>query len=395
MSKPSTPFRLPGETWFFRFIGISVLLHLLLVIPAMLFGKVEPPPIEEDKISVGIKLMAPPVNPNAVENNSNPTITEIAEPVETPPDPPAPVEPPPVVEKKPPKKEPPPEPKQVVEKPKPKPPQKPTAKLEKLTAPKVAPQLTTPKLPTTPKLADNLPSITAKKPTVPKLEVPKVVVPDPTKPKAPAAPKPLVKKPVSLPQNVAPALPKAPKLEAQAPALPDLSESLYKSPTPTLPSVSPKVPELNVDLSQLRENITPTDFDPLDSPVVPVPKISAPAPKLPAIINPDALDSPIADISPLAVQRLGREMDVYNAKLIALIRSNLRSVQQFDKKLFVRIKLTIDLNGKLENASWVEKSGNSFFDDAAMRSVRSVNFPKLPENLAANPPYIAVAKIAP
>ena len=85
----------------------------------------------------------------------------------------------------------------------------------------------------------------------------------------------------------------------------------------------------------------------------------------------------------------------YNSLLYEQLRGQINSGPQFDKKLSVAIEVQIELDGSISAYSIKEISGSRQFDLVVMTGMKAIKFPRLPEELGENPPYIVTIRIQP
>ena len=85
----------------------------------------------------------------------------------------------------------------------------------------------------------------------------------------------------------------------------------------------------------------------------------------------------------------------YNSLLYEQLRGQINSGPQFDKKLSVAIEIQIELDGSVSAYRIKESSGSKQFDLVVMTGMKAITFPRLPEELGENPPYIVTIRIQP
>ena len=85
----------------------------------------------------------------------------------------------------------------------------------------------------------------------------------------------------------------------------------------------------------------------------------------------------------------------YNSLLYEQLRGQINAGPQFDKKLSVAIEIQIELDGSVSAYRIKESSGSKQFDLVVMTGMKAIAFPRLPEELGENPPYIVTIRIQP
>ena len=85
----------------------------------------------------------------------------------------------------------------------------------------------------------------------------------------------------------------------------------------------------------------------------------------------------------------------YNSLLYEQLRGQINAGPQFDKKLSVAIEIQIELDGGVSAYRIKESSGSKQFDLVVMTGMKAIAFPRLPEELGENPPYIVTIRIQP
>ncbi len=85
----------------------------------------------------------------------------------------------------------------------------------------------------------------------------------------------------------------------------------------------------------------------------------------------------------------------YNSLLYEQLRGQINAGPQFDKKLSVAIEIQIELDGSVSAYRIKESSGSKQFDLVVMTGMRAIRFPRLPQELGENPPYIVTIRISP
>lgn len=121
-------------------------------------------------------------------------------------------------------------------------------------------------------------------------------------------------------------------------------------------------------------------------------------PKLSDLSSVDAEDAPPITIvrKPIVVEKRRRSVErSYNSMLYGQLRGQINAGPQFDKKLSVAIELQIESNGSVSAYKIKESSGVSPFDLAVTTSIKNIKFPKLPQEISYNPPYIVTIRIQP
>ncbi len=85
----------------------------------------------------------------------------------------------------------------------------------------------------------------------------------------------------------------------------------------------------------------------------------------------------------------------YNSLLYEQLRGQINAGPQFDKKLSVAIEIQIELDGSVSAYRIKESSGSKQFDLVVMTGMKAIKFPRLPQELGENPPYIVTIRIQP
>ena len=77
------------------------------------------------------------------------------------------------------------------------------------------------------------------------------------------------------------------------------------------------------------------------------------------------------------------------------MRGQINAGPQNDKKISVAIEIQIELDGSVSAYRIKESSGSKQFDLVVMTGTKAIAFPRLPEELGENPPYIVTIRIQP
>ena len=85
----------------------------------------------------------------------------------------------------------------------------------------------------------------------------------------------------------------------------------------------------------------------------------------------------------------------YNSLLHEQLRGQINAGPQFDKKLSVAIEIQIELDGSVSAYRIKESSGSKQFDLVVMTGMKAIKFPRLPQDLGENPPYVVTIRIQP
>ena len=85
----------------------------------------------------------------------------------------------------------------------------------------------------------------------------------------------------------------------------------------------------------------------------------------------------------------------YNSLLYEQLRGQINAGPQDDKKISVAIEIQIELDGSVSAYRIKESSGSKQFDLVVMTGMKAIKFPRLPQELGENPPYIVTIRIQP
>ena len=85
----------------------------------------------------------------------------------------------------------------------------------------------------------------------------------------------------------------------------------------------------------------------------------------------------------------------YNSLLYEQLRGQINAGPQFSRLLNVGIEFQIELDGSVSAYRIKESSGSKQFDLVVMTGMKAIKFPRLPQELVNNPPYIVTLRIQP
>ncbi|MGA1153742.1 MAG: TonB C-terminal domain-containing protein, partial [bacterium] len=85
----------------------------------------------------------------------------------------------------------------------------------------------------------------------------------------------------------------------------------------------------------------------------------------------------------------------YNSLIYEQLRGQINAGPQVDKKISVAIEIQIELDGSVSAYRIKESSGSRQFDLVVMTGMKAIKFPRLPQELGENPPYIVTIRIQP
>ena len=229
--------------------------------------------------------------------------------------------------------------------------------------------------------------------TLPAMAQPNSVVQPPTTERLPEPPRSTPVPPV----NPNPRLPQ-PKtttpgivagLPSNGPKLKDLAPKISRNDPP--PPPPPPVPKGDSNLfagsTQNNAPPPPLTFDPKTPP----PTVAS-APKTDFSVQNIQLQSELQN-----QEAKRREVErSYNSLLRDQLRGQINAgPQPFDEDLELAIQLHINAEGQVIQFQIKKGSGSDRFDRAVLTGLKALQFPRLPEELAENPPYIVTVRVQP